>query len=332
MSAEENNCFICWESLNKKKFGKKKVIHKDDTWEHSCHEKCLNSWNKRCITVEKVYPKCPACNSFQIPIKKIHNSIRNQAEQILEEEAEEEVIEEILPNYVIVANHRLNNIINRDNRFKLAPFLGLMICINGYTVVKHTNSDYYNLNIHTTIQQLKNCILARQLSFLKRLSIFNRINLMHNLNYKNWINWTYPTFRISNIHYAIPPYTSYFDHLDSSFDLNNPNVANNLTLADIYLDYQTKVGDLLQDDTNMVFINSSTKPFAFNNLKNIYFKKSIGWSRITGPDDYGYEIKAYVNPENPYIASNYSHEINNYADNPTYDSLSWLVVNLEVVE
>lgn len=207
-----------------------------------------------------------------------------------------------------------------------------MICINGYTVVKHTNSDYYNLNIHTTIQQLKNCILARQLSFLKRLSIFNRINLMHNLNYKNWINWTYPTFRISNIHYAIPPYTSCFDHLDSSFDLNDPNVGNNLTLADIYLDYQTKVGDLLQDDTNMVFINSSTNPFAFNNLKNIYFKKSIGWSRTTGPDDYGYEIKAYVNPENPYIASNYSREINNYADNPTYDSLSWLVVNLEVDE
>ncbi len=28
MSTEENNCFICWESLNKKKFGKKKLFTK----------------------------------------------------------------------------------------------------------------------------------------------------------------------------------------------------------------------------------------------------------------------------------------------------------------
>ena len=114
-SEEENNCFICWNSLDEKEFGRKKTIHQhegsNEKWEHSCHEKCLNSWCKRCITVEEVYPKCPVCASFRIPIEKIPVSFRRRAIEILEEEEveveEEEVEEEIinLPREVQEANN-----------------------------------------------------------------------------------------------------------------------------------------------------------------------------------------------------------------------------------
>ena len=96
---DENACFICWNPMTKK-YGKKMIVHKYDKenkssekWEHSCHEKCLNNWSKQCITVgDGLYPKCPICNDFKIPINKIPKYLRERAIEILEEE--NEVVEE----------------------------------------------------------------------------------------------------------------------------------------------------------------------------------------------------------------------------------------------
>ena len=96
-SENDNECFICWSPLTKE-HGKKALIHKYDKtnansekWEHACHEKCLNTWSRQCITseTERRYPKCPICNDFKIPINKIPVSLRAKALEILEEEDEE---------------------------------------------------------------------------------------------------------------------------------------------------------------------------------------------------------------------------------------------------
>ena len=97
LTDDDNYCFICWNPLTKE-HGRKEIIHKYDKenkssekWQHSCHEKCLNTWIKQCITVgDGIYPKCPICNDFKIPINKIPKPLRERATEILEQEEEEE--------------------------------------------------------------------------------------------------------------------------------------------------------------------------------------------------------------------------------------------------
>ena len=100
LTENENSCFICWDPLTKE-HGRKEIIHKYDKknkssekWQHSCHEKCLNSWIKQCITVgDGTYPKCPICNDFKIPINKIPKALRERATEILEQLEEEDEVE-----------------------------------------------------------------------------------------------------------------------------------------------------------------------------------------------------------------------------------------------
>jgi hypothetical protein len=156
LTENENSCFICWDPLTKE-HGRKEIIHKYDKknkssekWQHSCHEKCLNSWIKQCITVgDGTYPKCPICNDFKIPINKIPKVLRERATEILEQlEEEEEEEDEVEPEPVIEeeveevvqAKYRLERV--KDWINYNMPFLGILVCFNGVPISKCSNITF----------------------------------------------------------------------------------------------------------------------------------------------------------------------------------------------
>ena len=341
LTENENSCFICWDPLTKK-YGRKEIIHKYDKenknsekWQHSCHEKCLNSWIKQCITVgDGKYPKCPICNDFKIPINKIPKALRERATEILEqeeeeEEEEEEIVEEVVEEVVleeeqvVQARHRLQCV--KDWGHYTMPFLGIVVCFNGVPISKCSNITF-NLTINSSIGDLKAALLTRNVDFYKSKGMLHFDNIAHNLNIKNWINWKYPSFRLSEIHYGIPPYTSPFEQLDCTYNFND----NNIRLEDLYLEYQTKAGAIiLGGEQNL--INNEQAPSAYKRLEDVYLKKNIWHHGSTGPDDPGYIERGYRNNENPWFPDSKLYENGRYGENVTYDSLMWLTVHIDNV-
>ena len=341
LTENENSCFICWDPLTKK-YGRKEIIHKYDKenknsekWQHSCHEKCLNSWIKQCITVgDGTYPKCPICNDFKIPINKIPKPLRERATEILEqeeeeEEEEEEIVEEVVEEVVleeeqvVQARHRLQCV--KDWGHYTMPFLGILVCFNGVPISKCSNITF-NLTINSSIGDLKAALLTRNVDFYKSKGMLHFDNIAHNLNIKNWINWKYPSFRLSEIHYGIPPYTSPFEQLDCTYNFND----NNIRLEDLYLEYQTKAGAIiLGGEQNL--INNEQAPSAYKRLEDVYLKKNIWHHGSTGPDDPGYIERGYRNNENPWFPDSKLYENGRYGENVTYDSLMWLTVHIDNV-
>jgi hypothetical protein len=336
LTDDNNSCFICWDPLTKE-YGRKEIIHKYDKknknsekWQHSCHEKCLNSWIKQCITVgDGTYPKCPICNDFKIPINKIPKALRERATEILEQEqeqeeeiVEEEIVEEEVEE-VVHAKYRLERV--KDWINYTMPFLGILVCFNGVPISKCSNIAF-NLTINSSMRDLKAALLTRNVDFYKSKGMLHFDNIAHNLNIKNWINWKYPSFRLSEIHYGIPPYTHPFEQLNSTHDFNDDNIP----LSDLYLEYQTKAGAIiLGGEENL--INNERTPSAYKKLADVYSKKNIWQHGPTGPDDPGYIERGYRNNENPWFPNSKLYENGHYGENVTYDSLMWLTVHIDNV-
>jgi len=337
LTENENSCFICWDPLTKE-HGRKEIIHKYDKknkssekWQHSCHEKCLNSWIKQCITVgDGTYPKCPICNDFKIPINKIPKALRERATEILEQLEEEEedevepepVIEEEVEE-VVQAKYRLERV--KDWINYTMPFLGIVVCFNGVPITKCSNITF-NLTINGTFGDLKAALLNKNVYFYKSKGMLHFDNLAHNLNIKNWINWKYPSFRLSEIHYGIPPYTCRFEQLNCTHDFNDDNIP----LSELYLEYQAKAGAIiLGGEANL--INNERAPSAYKKLEDVYLKKNIWHHGSTGPDDPGYIERGYRNNENPWFPNSKLYENGHYGENVTYDSLMWLTVHIDNV-
>jgi hypothetical protein len=338
---EENACFICWNPMTKE-YGRKMIVHKYDKknkssekWEHSCHEKCLNNWSKQCITVgDGLYPKCPICNDFKIPINKIPKYLRERAIEILEgeegegeEEGEEEIVEqeevEVEPPEVIEATSRLG-VVRAWN--SIAPFLGILVCFNGVPIIKCSNITFNYLSINSSMRDLKAALLGRNYDFYKSKGMLHWDNLAHNLNVKNWITWKYPNFRLSEIHYGIPPYTCRFEQLECSHNFNDDSIP----LSELYFEYQTKAGAIiLGGEPNL--INSERTPNAYKKLDNIYSKQEIWHHDSTGPDDPGYIETAYKNNENPWFPDSKLFHNGHYGNKITWESLMWLTVHIENV-
>jgi hypothetical protein len=338
LTDNDNSCFICWDPLTKE-HGRKEIIHKYDKenknsekWQHSCHEKCLNNWIKQCITVgDGTYPKCPICNDFKIPINKIPKALRERATEILEqeeqeEEEEEEEVEPVIegePEEVIEATRRLG-VVRAWN--SIAPFLGILVCFNGIPIIKCSNITFNYLSINSSIRDLKAALLSKNVDFYKSKGMLHFDNIAHNLNIKNWISWKYPSFRLSEIHYGIPPYTCRFEQLNCTHDFNDDNIP----LSELYFEYQTKAGAIiLGGEPNL--INNERAPVAYKKLEDIYSKKNIWQHGPTGPDDPGYIERGYRNNENPWFPNSKLYENGHYGENVTYDSLMWLTVHIDNV-
>lgn len=322
---EENNCGICLNPLNNKKFGLKKIIHKCNKegceWKHEFHIKCINDWIHMCInTGEGTYPKCPTCGNFDIPIDKIPENLKLQAQSIMganlpiqpvieEPEPEQEELE------FRIARRRLFDILLRDVSDEFLPFIGVIISVNGQPIIKDISTNL-RINIRQKIGDLKNIILGNNVVISKKIGLLNPVKF----RLKYWTDSSYPTFRVQDVHYCIPPYTTRFAQMETAYDLNSDNTL----LSDVYLDYQYKLSKIYNSEQEL--INSVETPYAYQHVTNIYLEQNLGWNESTGPDDPGRYDSAFSNPQNCDIPQDY--RAYRYDPKSTIDSISWLSFNL----
>ena len=336
---EENKCVLCLNDLNNKKNGLKKIIHKCDKevceWQHAFHISCINGWINACLNSgEGKYPKCPTCNKFDIPLEKIPEKLRLKAQTIWErdfyqnvveedyEEAEEDHEEEDEEDKNDAIS-RLLTITSRNEIGKNLPFMACVLVVNGELVGKLMNF-HLGIDIKHTLGDLKNAILNHNSLISQELGLFNPVKF----RLKYWTNKEYPTYRVENMHYGIPPYTCQFEQLESNCDLHNDATF----LSDIYLDYQHKAGAIIRNGPSR--INSEVAPEAYQKIEEVYYhhltqvynKQKLYWNGCTGPDDPGYYDIAFSNEQNSIIPVDL--RAYDYSLYSTIDSISWLVLNL----
>ena len=207
----------------------------------------------------------------------------------------------------------------------IAPFLGILVCFNRVPIIKCSNITFNYLSINSSIGDLKAALLSKNEDFYRSKGLLHFDNIAHNLNVKNWITWKYPSFRLSEIHYGIPPYTCRFEQLNCTHDFNDDNIP----LSELYFEYQTKAGLIMNNEPNL--INNERAPTAYKKLQDIYIKNEIWHHGPTGPDDPGYIEMAYRNNENPWFPDSKLYQNGHYGQNVTWDSLMWLTVHIENV-
>ena len=321
---EENTCTICAEEFSAPK--RKKIIHKscDSDWEHAFHQGCINKWITRQITNNKTYPNCPLCNK-NIPLNKIPPSLRKEAETLLEQE-EEEQEEEQVPRNVMIAQNRLQRIHNRYNSERAHPFVGILFCVNNTTVLKATNSNF-NFTINATIGELKQQVVLHNKKIFTHCCM--RSQLSYNLNPMNWLNWTYPEYRVADIHYGLPPYTNRMGFLENEVPLTD-----DCSFSQLYEDYQIQAGRFIE--SKYAFMNDNSGAHQadvsfekFTLMERVYFEQNLEFNYPTGPDDPGNYDRAFMNIHNPVIPQNMLAY--RYQSRSTRESLAWIVVHLEQI-
>jgi hypothetical protein len=318
---EENKCVLCLNDLNNKKNGLKKIIHKCDKevceWQHSFHISCINGWINACLNTEEgKYPKCPTCNKFDIPLEKIPEKLRLKAQTIWERDFYQNVVQEAAEENEEAAEamRRLLTITSRNEIHNL-PFIACILVVNG-EVIGQVMNFHLGITIRHTLGDLKNAILNHNSLISQKLGLFNPVKF----RLKYWTNSEYPTYRVVNMRYGIPPYTCQFEQLESICDLNNDDTL----LSDIYLDYQHKAGAIIRNGSE--HINSEDAPQAYYEVEQVYNRQKLYWNGSTGPDDPGYYDLAFLNEQNSIIPIEYrAYEYRMFS---TLDSISWLVINL----
>ena len=326
----EINCSICYESLNTK--NKKKILHKGKNWSHKFHKKCIDTWIGASIKSSK-YPLCPICNQ-SINIDKIQKNLRERAIELQEIQQPQiqqppqqiqqppQQVQQPQPEfrgfYEAEADLRLQRIELRYRRYETLPFIGVLICIDGKVIKRYSNSDF-GLTINSRLGDLKREILSKNADISSSRGLLCIDNIHHNLNIRNWINGVYPTYRILDIHYGIPPFCSRFPQ----FNNNNNLYDDNTRLSNIYFEYQTLAGKALSLHPQLL---NQYGNHAYEHLKNVYHLKKLRFNGPTGPDDPGHYDTAYLNNQNPEIPEDMrAYE---YSDCSTNDSLSWLVFDM----
>lgn len=290
---KNNECLICREEMIK---GNIKVIHKQrkkkfcEKWDHKFHTECINVWIEKCIN-SHVFPTCPTCN-LEIPYKKIPQPFLLEAQKILDGEYEEndenDENDEVL-NYIIVANNRLDNIERISQTYPII-FLCIMICMDGKHKITLTNLDI-GLEIGSTMNDLKEALKRKSDIIYKNSGFLRWKNFRHNISLYNWCMWKYPKYKITNIHYGIPSYTNSFWALKSIYDLETDNVS----LANIYSDYQTSAGYILENKET-IENNGEMPPEQtfeekhFRELGSVYYGAELNFNYHIGPDDQGYYL------------------------------------------
>jgi hypothetical protein len=269
-------------NLNNTNFGLKKIIHN-------------NAGNA-------TYPKYSSCNEIDNPIPISINKNKN-----LESKSKE-------PEYEL-ARSRLFEIMTRDQESQYAPFIAGIVIVNGECLGKFINYNF-SINIRQTLGDLKNAIVSNNIQISKNLGLLNSVKF----RLKYWTKTEYPTFRVENIHYCIPPYITKFSQLESDYDLNNDETL----LSDIYLDYQYKLGKIIRNRPEL--INSKETPNAYAHVEKIYKEQKLWHYGNSGPDDAGYCDKAFSNAQNCEIDEKY--RAYPYDNKSSVDSISWLVFNL----
>ena len=287
---EPDVCCICYEEFDKLK--KEMCMHEIETKErkiqHKIHQTCCKQWIKNCVD-KGMIPFCPICPTVKIYYKKENLSLTQR---------------------IIASTHRYERVALtrfRDLRVDCPALFGIMVCINKRYIKCYMN---YNMmvNADSCLRDIKHFIMSESDDIYASTGAHVPSKLSFNLNYQNWREWKYPQVRITDAHFAIPPYSEKIGLFGEALD-------DNTTLGELYIRYQTLAGE-------MYHMHELGTDFD-NALSNIYMDKIIHTQYPTGPDDPGHDICAFVNYENPENLTAYNFKC------ATYNSVSWIAVHVE---
>ena len=204
------------------------------------------------------------------------------------------------------AQHMFNEILEERPEI---PYIGIAISYKNQIVKKFMNHQL-NLTHLTTLDQLKEIVTTLGREVYDARGIF----CIDNLSIQNWIQWKYPTLRITDAHYGIPSSGKRFGKF-------NDDIDGGCNMGELYVDYHTRIAENLTDNT----LDKETK----KSMRDVCSIRNLKFNRPTGFDDPGHYDIAYVNMQNPEI----DEQLRAYEYHPmsTDYPIAWLIVHVEYV-
>jgi len=284
------------------------IVHEHDggLWAHSFHAKCIAKWIREKMEEDRV-PKCPLCFSTPIP----DNIIASMSMVNIDDDDDDDDNNEIIQNDMTYAQDQdqvqdqryeyrdpetyqsaEQNAIGRyyrlhaDLEITTPIYFVADIFMNGQSILKLTNNDL-NIQRNITITEIKRLIELRSREIYFRAGgILSLTNARHNLSLSNWTQNKYPSVRVNDVHYTIPPHNS---------RITFPEILDHdqTYLYAMYVDYQTSLGEILEDrDLHEDIISY---------VEQIYKKQPVYWNYPQSVHETGHYSYGYINTQNPFI-------------------------------
>ena len=280
LEVQEETCAICCDALRHDALSQIKTLHSGPNWKHRFHDNCIDEWYLACIETKKT-PCCPLCPGTEFPDDYVPSST----------------------TYIRQYAFKMFNSITSSP--VIAPYIGIMVCMNGNWLFKMTNLNLYGSHddleynmpyYHEfTLWRIKDKILDMNKTINDKFgdpneTWSNTFSYLFNSEYK------YPKLKIINTCYTIPPKCVSFGEMDMSA------IDDSSTLRDIYVDYHTQLEKMK--------IDPSTDSQTLEHIHNISTETS--WIS----EDHRF-ITGYSNPENPKVIRS------------GYFPWAWIAIHLE---
>lgn len=307
-------CYICQEEICQDADGliDSLSVHKDKhkikQWDHIFHIKCINEWCQHCYKINKA-PNCPLCPDYKISKKHLPLREKEESQPVSPQPVFESPQHELAIRRLQGIPHH-NTFQNYYDQRGIPIFLGIMVCIDNVCVLKYSNRSL-NLDLNSSFHALRHTILCKSEAVYKNAR-GRKSNISHNLDFNNWIQWKYPTIKITDTHFGITPYCNKIGLFNEEY------LDDTESLAELYVRYQILANKMI--DNRIVESNE------LYSLRNICkSEKVLEWGP-TGPDDITHYEYAFCNPENPSDVSAYGYE------SASYNSIAWITIHVKYIE
>jgi hypothetical protein len=219
LEVQEETCAICCDALHHDALHQIKTLHSGPNWKHRFHDNCIDEWYLACIETKK-NPCCPLCPGTEFPDDYVPSST----------------------TYIRQYAFKMFNSITSSP--VIAPYIGIMVCMNGNWLFKMTNLNLYGSHddfeynmpyYHEfTLWRIKDKILDMNKTIYDKFGDPNE-TWSNTLSYLFSSEYKYPKLKIINTCYTIPPKCVSFGEMDMSA------IDDSSTLRDIYVDYHTQL-------------------------------------------------------------------------------------------
>ena len=305
------------------------IVHEDDSglWSHSFHAKCIAKWIREKMEEDRV-PKCPLCFSTPIPDNIIASMsmvniddeeiIQNDMTYVQDQDQDQHYEYRDPETYQSAEQNAIGRYyrLHADLEITAPIYFVADIFMNGQSILKLTNNDL-NIQRNITITEIKRLIELRNREiYFSAGGILSFTNARHNLSLSNWTQNKYPSVRVNDVHYTIPPHNSrnifpeLLDH-DQTY------------LYAMYVDYQTSLGEMLED--------RDLHEDVISYVEKIYKKQPVYWNYPQSVHETGHYSCGYINTQNPFIPENKRpHPSCN--SSTTEHSILWVAFHVDYVD
>jgi hypothetical protein len=311
------------------------IVHEDDSglWSHSFHAKCIAKWIREKMEEDRV-PKCPLCFSTPIPDNIIASMsmvnidddddddddkiIQNDMTYVQDQDQDQHYEYRDPETYQSAEQNAIGRYyrLHADLEITAPIYFVADIFMNGRSILKLTNNDL-NIQRNITITEIKRLIELRNREiYFSTGGILSLTNARHNLSLSNWTQNKYPSIRVNDVHYTIPPHNSrimfpeLLDH-DQTY------------LYAMYVDYQTSLGEILE--------HRDLHEDVISYVEKIYKKQPVYWNYPQSVHETGHYSCGYINTQNPFIPENKRpHPTCN--SSTTEHSILWVAFHVDYVD